>query len=131
MFSIDEHMNRYVLTVGPQQTLEEGAQAMMERRVGSAMVVAKAGFIGIITERDVLRAVANGRVPWSTKIEDVMTSEPICAPPTIDVREATSLMMEHGFRHLPIVENGKLIGILSLRDILMAGRKSSSEAKAS
>ncbi|MGH2771638.1 MAG: CBS domain-containing protein [Actinomycetota bacterium] len=120
MSRIDQHMNRFVLTVGPEETLEQGAQAMMERKVGSAVVVKGGSNIGIVTERDVLRAVARGTVPWSTKISEVMTTGPVSIPPHIDTAEATQLMLENGFRHLPVVEEGALVGIVSLRDLLVA-----------
>ena len=133
LFTIDQHMNRYVLTVGPQDTLEQAAQAMIERKVGSAMVVVNgASFVGIVTERDVLRAVAHGTVPWTTRIEEVMTAEPVCIPPGVDIAEATRLMMDGGFRHLPIVEDGRLVGMISLRDLLIASQQTANpEAKAS
>lgn len=120
MSRIDQHMNRFVLTISPNETLEQAAQAMMERRVGSAVVVSKGVNVGIVTERDVLRAVARGTVPWSTKISEVMTAGPVSIPPHVDTAEATQLMLENGFRHLPVVENGSLVGIVSLRDLLVA-----------
>jgi len=121
-------MNRFVLTVNPNDTLEQGAQAMMERKVGSAMVVKDSEFVGIVTERDVLRAVARGTVPWSTKIEDVMTSGPVCALPGTDVVDATKMMIDGGFRHLPVAKDGELVGIVSLRDLLIALQQPASSA---
>lgn len=112
-------MNRRVLTVSPQDTLEHAAQAMIERKVGSAVVIKDGAHVGIVTERDVLRAVARGTVPWSTQIEDVMTADPICAEPALEISKATQIMLDGGFRHLPIVQGGKLIGIVSLRDLLI------------
>jgi len=116
---IDEHMNRRVLTVAPEDTLEHAAQAMIDRKVGSAVVVKDKLHIGIVTERDVLRAVARGTVPWSTKIEDVMTADPVCASLDLDVPSATRLMLDGGFRHLPVVDDKHLVGIVSLRDLLI------------
>ena len=120
MSTVEESMSSHVLTVGPDETLERGAQAMMERRVGSAMVVRGSDFVGIVTERDVLRAVAHGRVPWSTRIEEVMTADPICVPPQTEIAEAIRVMIEGGFRHLPIVKEGQLLGLVSLRELLKA-----------
>lgn len=125
-------MNRYVLTVGPRDTLEQAAQAMIERKVGSAMVVNGSSFVGIVTERDVLRSVAHGTVPWTTKIEDVMTAEPVCVSPGAHIDQAVQMMMEGGFRHLPVVEDGKLVGMISLRGLLNASQKAvGPEARAS
>lgn len=121
MPTVEEMMSRHVLTVNQNQTLEEGAQAMIERRTGSAVVVEGSCFIGIVTERDVLRAVARGMVPWNTKIVDVMTADPVSIPPETDAAEAIRIMIEGGFRHLPISEDGtSLVGLVSLRELLKA-----------
>lgn len=121
MSRVEESMNRHVLTVTAEQTLEEGAQAMIERRTGSAVVVKGPRFVGIVTERDVLRAVANGRVPWNTKIADVMTADPVSITPETATSEAIRIMMEGGFRHLLISSDGAtLAGLVSLRELLRA-----------
>lgn len=121
MSRVDEMMSHHVLTVSPQHTLEEGAQAMIERRTGSAVVVEGSRFIGIVTERDVLRAVARGRVPWNTKILDVMTADPVSIPPDMETNEAIRIMIEGGFRHLPISRDGTTLdGLVSLRELLKA-----------
>jgi CBS domain-containing protein len=121
MPKVEEMMSRHVLTVNRNQTLEEGAQAMIERRTGSAVVLEGSRFIGIVTERDVLRAVARGMVPWNTKISDVMTADPVSIPPETDSTEAIETMIQGGFRHLPISEDGEtLVGLVSLRELLRA-----------
>jgi CBS domain-containing protein len=121
MARVEEMMSRHVLTVNRNQTLEEGAQAMIERRTGSAVVVEGSRFIGIVTERDVLRAVARGMVPWNTNISDVMTADPVSIRPEIDSNEAIEIMIQGGFRHLPISEDGEtLVGLVSLRELLKA-----------
>jgi CBS domain-containing protein len=120
MASVEQTMSHYVLSVAPDESLEKAAQAMIERKVGSAMVVKGTAFLGIVTERDVLRAVAHGRVPWSTQIQEVMTADPICVPPETETNDAIRTMIEGGFRHLPIVRDGSLIGLVSLRELLKA-----------
>lgn len=124
MSTVEQSMRHTVLTVRPDESLEQAAQAMIERRTGSAVVVTgpvgSRNFIGIVTERDVLRAVAQGRIPWSTKITEVMTADPVTVTPDVDTAEAIRIMIEGGFRHLPIAKEGKLIGLVSLRDILRA-----------
>lgn len=129
MGRVDQYMNRYVLTVTPDQTLEEAAQAMIERRVGSAVVVDHGAVVGIVTERDVMRAVARGTVPWNTRVEDCMTREPVTVAPESDTHSATNVLFEGGFRHLPVVESGQLIGIVSLRDLLRAAEREALEAQ--
>jgi len=120
MSTVEETMSRAVLRVRPEDTLEQGAQAMIERRTGSAVVTKGTNLVGIVTERDVLRAVANGRVPWSTKISDVMTHDPVSVPPDTSTSEAIQVMLKGGFRHLPICVDGALVGLVSLRELLKA-----------
>ncbi|MGH2731541.1 MAG: CBS domain-containing protein [Actinomycetota bacterium] len=111
-------MKSFVLTVAPDHTLEEGAAAMIERKVGSAVVLSGASLVGIVTERDVMRAVARGMVPWNTRIEDVMTADPVSVPPDMATRDAIALMLKGGFRHLPVVKEGQVVGVVSIRDLL-------------
>lgn len=124
MSTVEQTMRRTVLTVKPDESLEQAAQAMIERRTGSAVVVTgpvgSSKFIGIVTERDVLRAVAQGRIPWSTKITEVMTADPVCVTPDVETNEAIKIMIEGGFRHLPIATDGRLEGLVSLRELLRA-----------
>jgi CBS domain-containing protein len=120
MSTVEETMSRAVLKVRPEDTLEQAAQAMMERKTGSAVVTDSGKLVGIVTERDVLRAVAHGRVPWSTKIADVMTHDPVSVPPETKTSEAIQIMLKGGFRHLPICVEGELVGLVSLRELLRA-----------
>jgi len=117
---IEPFMSLHVLTAPPEQTLQEAAQSMTERRVGAVVVTRGASVVGIVTERDVLRSVALGLVPWNTTLEGCMTHDPISITPSTDTFEASHIMLEGGFRHLPVLEEGRLVGILSLRDLLRA-----------
>lgn len=125
MASVKEHMNPYVLTARPDQTLEQAAQAMVERKVGAAVVLTQGTVVGIITERDVMRAVARGLVPWNTSLEEIMTKDPLFAVPDTTIHDAIALMLDHGFRHLPVIDDGKLVGIVSARHLLRASEASS------
>ncbi|MGH2689268.1 MAG: CBS domain-containing protein [Actinomycetota bacterium] len=118
MSRIEEHMSRYVVTVSPDQTLEVAAQMMVERSVGSAIILNNGAIEGIVTERDVLRSVARGLVPWNTKVVDCMTPKPLTVSPSDLAEEAVRTMVNGGFRHLPVVEKGNLVGIVSLRDLM-------------
>jgi CBS domain-containing protein len=120
MSSVKEHMNPYVLTARPDQTLEQAAQAMVERKVGAAVVLTQGTVVGIITERDVMKAVARGLVPWNTSLESIMTKDPLAADPEMSTHDAIALMLDHGFRHLPVIDDGKLVGIVSARHLLRA-----------
>jgi len=108
-----------ILTVPGETTVREAAQLMKKMRVGAAMVVAKHKLIGIFTERDALfRVLAGGRDPSTTHLSDVMTAKPQTVTPDHPFGYALHLMYEGGFRHVPVVENGRPIGMVSARDAL-------------
>ena len=113
-----DFMTRDVLAVAPEDTLGEAAQRMVEQRVGSAVVLEHGRLIGILTERDLLRAVA-GRVHSSdARVREWMTADPVVASESTSAGEAARTMLEHGFRHLPVVEADRMLGIVSLRDVM-------------
>ena len=116
MTTVGDVMSRDLLTIAPETTLVEAAAAMTARRVGAVLVVAGDRLTGILTERDVMRAVASGDVAGN--VADWMTR----GPETVDADETTQqagvVMIHGGFRHLPVVSDGKVIGILSIRDLM-------------
>jgi len=107
------------VTVSPQTTVAEAARLMKIRKVGALLVVAGARLIGIFTERDaLLRVIAEERDPHKTHIAQVMTPDPQTVHPDKPFRYALHLMHEGGFRHVPVVENGRSLGVVSARDVL-------------
>jgi|SRR5215211_514638 len=110
-------MSRNLLTVAPGISVEDVAQRMVSRDVGAALVTEGERLMGIVTERDVLRAVARG-IDESTLVADLMTREPETMEPDESTQHAATLMIHGGFRHLPIVEDGEVVGILSIRDLM-------------
>ena len=123
MAVLGELMSRNLLAVAPEDTLGEAAERMTDEGVGSAVVLDGGRLIGILTERDVLRAVA-GRVHSSdARVRDWMTEDPVVAGEETTAAESLETMMMHGFRHLPIVEDGRAIGIISMRDLLELSSK--------
>jgi CBS domain-containing protein len=117
MSSVGEIMTSDVLTVDPADTIGETAQKMVERGVSSAVVSDYGNLIGIVTERDLTRAVA-GRVHTSeARVREWMTSDPITLGPDATPDEAAKIMLDNGFRHVPIVEDGRAVGIVSIRDV--------------
>jgi CBS domain-containing protein len=115
--SVGEIMTSDVLTVDPADTIGETAQRMVERGVSSAVVSDYGNLIGIVTERDLTRAVA-GRVHTSeARVREWMTSDPITLSPDASADEAAKIMLDNGFRHVPIVEEGRAVGIVSIRDV--------------
>jgi CBS domain-containing protein len=117
MKRVEDCMSPTVVTVDASATLDRAAQAMMERKVGSAVIVEAGRLVGIITERDILRAVARALVPWSTPVSECMTPEPQTVSPQTSAEEALSMMLSHRFRHLPVIGDKGVMGIVSLRDL--------------
>jgi CBS domain-containing protein len=117
MSSVAEVMKQVVLTVAPEDSIGEAAAKMTEADVGAVVVSDFGRVIGILTERDVMRAVARRTHSSITRVREWMTSDPITAPPDMDAEEAARKMLDHGFRHLPVMQDGRPVGIVSLRDI--------------
>ncbi|MBD0281669.1 MAG: CBS domain-containing protein [Thermoleophilaceae bacterium] len=111
------HMSRNLLTVEPDLPLAEVAKRMVSRDVGAALVTEGARLVGIVTERDILRAVARG-IQESAVVTDCMTSDPETMDPNESTEHAAVLMLHGGFRHLPVVEGGGVVGMLSIRDLM-------------
>ena len=112
-------VNRSVLSMGPDKTLRDAARAMVERRVGSTVVVTEDGSPAIITERDLMRAMATGADPDTTRVGDYMTPGALTASESWDVIEAAERMRAGGFRHLVVLsDSGTIAGVLSIRDLM-------------
>jgi CBS domain-containing protein len=93
---------------------------MVQGRVGSAVVIDGPWLLGIFTERDALRALASGADLSTTPVKEWMTKDPVTVDADTDTEEAAAIMATHGFRHLPVVDGEKVIGVISLRDVLSA-----------
>lgn len=114
-------VSKRVVTVGPKHSLREAARRMNEHGVGSAVVVTEEGHPAIITERDVLRAIAQGGDPGAVLVQDYMTVNAITASASWDVLEAARRMLNGGFRHLIVLgDDGQTIGMLSIRDLVQS-----------
>ncbi|TMC55440.1 MAG: CBS domain-containing protein, partial [Chloroflexi bacterium] len=116
---VRDAMSRDVLVVGGDQTVSEAAGAMIRRHVGAAVVTDDSTpGPGIITERDVMRAVGEGRDPAATTVREVMTFEARTASVAWDLDQAAAEMVRNNFRHLLVVdEHGDIAGVVSMRDI--------------
>jgi CBS domain-containing protein len=117
MTTVGEVMSHNLLTVESTTPLEQAASRMSDRGVGAILVLSGDSVSGILTERDVLRAVATGGVE-GTNVAAWMTRD----PETVDVHESTgqaaAVMIHGGFRHLPVLDGGKPVGIVSIRDLM-------------
>ena len=108
-----------VAIIEEEATVMEAAKIMSDRRIGSLVVGRREKVVGIFTERDVLnRVVARHLDPLETLVKDVMTTRVACCQPTTKLAECRSVMTEKRIRHLPVVNDGRLLGMISSGDIL-------------
>lgn len=116
--NIKEIMTPDVITCSPNDTLTQVAQKMQSMNVGSCPVVAQGNLVGIITDRDItVRAISKGYDPGNTYVNEIMTKDPIFGSPNMSVEDACSLMQDNQIRRLPVVDNGNLVGIVTLADL--------------
>lgn len=116
---VREGMSTVVLTVGPGHTLRAAARLMSERKVGAAIVIDpdQAG-PGILTERDLLNSLGRGQDPDQELVGDHLTTNVVFAAPDWPLESAATAMVEGGFRHLIVTDDGRVEGVLSVRDIV-------------
>ena len=111
--------NQQVISIGMTSTVTEAARMMKESKIGAIMVVVDGKLAGIFTERDALfRVLAQKRNPHTTQLSEVMTRDPETVAPNKPFGHALHIMYEGGFRHVPVVEDGVPIGMVSSRDVL-------------
>jgi CBS domain-containing protein len=121
MTALRDIMTEDVLLVAPEDTLGEVATKMVERGIGSVVVGDFGRIIGVLTERDIMRAVAARTHSSDARVREWMTADPITAGADTPVEEAAQTMLEHGFRHLPVVDGERAVGIVSIRDVAKWG----------
>jgi CBS domain-containing protein len=106
--------------VSEKQSVLDVARLMVEHNIGAVPVVRDGDLIGIFSERDLLkRVVAEGRDPAKTLVGEVMTPEPLVVKPNETIEHCMIVMKQHSFRHLPVCDGQKMVGIVSLRDIML------------
>ncbi|RYG12804.1 MAG: CBS domain-containing protein [Burkholderiales bacterium] len=111
---------KHVISLGPNASVREAAGVMTRANCGSVLVMEPPDrVLGIVTERDLMtRVLAKALDPERTTLREVMTPNPICVPPEMPVSDAVVIMIERGFRHLPILSGKKILGVFSVRDAL-------------
>ena len=119
--TVETLMSRSVIAADPRQSIAEAAVLMQARRVSALALVAGEEIVGIITERDLARAIADGRDLASAHVSDYMQQSPLTIEATENATAAAALMKTHRVRHLPVTRNGALVGFLSARDLLALG----------
>jgi CBS domain-containing protein len=118
MATLEDVMRTDYVEVAPEDTLGEVAQKMVDAKTGAVIVKDFGRLIGILSERDMLKAMA-GRVHTSdARVREWMTAEPICADPGTSLEDAAQTMLDNEFRHLPVIRDGRVIGVASLRRVV-------------
>ena len=117
MPTVADSMTRELLTVPPEVELVEAARRMASRGVGAVVILDGERLAGILTERDLLKAVATGLRP-EARVSDWMTRHPETIESADTTDHAAALMIHGGFRHLPVVDEDRVVGILSIRDLM-------------
>ena len=117
--TVQDIMTDAAITDEPGDSLADASARMWQQQTGSLLVMEGDTLAGIVTERDVLRSVAEGKDPSTCKLRDVMTTDVVTVSPDTGIKDAANIMFEKWFRHLPVVTgDGKVVGIISLRDLL-------------
>lgn len=111
-------MNREVVVINPKISLREAARTMCEKHIGSLIVLEEGDIVGIITQTDILKAVAEEKDLDTTLVEDVMNKKVYTIDYEKTVEDAVNLMMEKRIKRLPVTKEGKLVGIITASDII-------------
>ena len=115
--------NRELFTILPEATVQEALEVMAAKRISSLPVTRGADLVGILSERDYIRQSVPKRVaPWDVLVKDIMTAHVLSVSSNTTIRECMELMSRHRFRHLPVVDDKTLVGMLSISDIVRALR---------
>ncbi len=117
MAKVREVMKTDLYKVASTTTLGEAASLMAQHRIGSTLVMEGEELIGIFTERDTVRAISQSHDAPAHEISSWMTRNPRTVSPDVDADVALRTMLDNGFRHLPVVEGGQVIGMVSMRDL--------------
>jgi len=120
MVALADVMSKEVVSLPPDSPVSDAARVMVRGGFGSVVIVQGRMLLGILTERDVLRAAAEEDDLRAARVDRWMTEDPDTALPDLDTEEAASLMLSRGYRHLPVEVDGELLGMVSLRDVLSA-----------
>jgi len=115
---VSEIMSTPVVTATSDETVAAAAARMREQSVGSVVVVDGQRATGILTERDLVRLAAGGADPAGDTVAAWMTADPDCVAPDVDATSAFASLAEHGYRHIPVVDGNRLVGIVSMRDVM-------------
>jgi CBS domain-containing protein len=111
-------MSRQLHSVPPEASLREAARELADNEIGAVLVETSGGPVGLVSERDVVAAVAAGEDPEDRQVADVMTTDLVTARPADPVAAVAALIREAGVRHVPVLDGARVVGIVSVRDVL-------------
>jgi signal-transduction protein with cAMP-binding, CBS, and nucleotidyltransferase domain len=117
LVQVRDVMTQATVTESQQDSLRSAAERMWRQQTGSLLITEGGQLAGIITERDVLRAIALGADPDKTSVDEAMTAEVYTVTPDMQLQDAAREMATRWIRHLPVVEDGQLLGVVSMRDV--------------
>ncbi len=123
MATLREIMSTSLVTVAISATVAEAATVMGSTRVGSALVMDGERLAGIFTERDIVRALSQDFDAPTHPLRHWMTPDPLTVSPDLTVKDALDIMLNRGFRHLPVMEDERVVGMVSIRDLSKASRQ--------
>lgn len=115
---VNELIGGPVVDCGAETTVAQAARTMIDNETGSLAVLDHGDLVGIFTERDLIRFIADGGDPATGRVGDVMTPDPDSLEPDVELVAAADWMLAAGYRHLPIVADEKLVGMMSIKDVL-------------
>ena len=118
-YTVGDAMTMNPITISTKKTLRDAARIMRDEHVGSLLVTEDKNIVGIVTERDIVKkAVAELGNPSQKKVKEVMATDLVTTTPEEDIFEAIRIMRDYNFRHLPVKHGGKIIGLITMKDIL-------------
>ena len=124
-----DRKNTGIITVSPNDTVQDALEIMAEKRISSFTVIEKGNVIGIISERDYIRKAVPKRVaPWDITVREIMSEKVIYVSPEDPIKECMTLMTTNHFRHLPVKSGDDLVGMLSISDVLKALKSINTDA---
>jgi CBS domain-containing protein len=117
----EDIMTTDVVTVGPEDTIDRVVSIMLEKNIGSVIVTGeKKNIIGIVTERDLIsKVLAKGRNPKEVRVKEIMSRPVVTIDPDTTIGEAAKIMQSRGIGHLPVVKNGRVVGIIAEGDVIL------------
>ncbi|MEQ8289318.1 MAG: CBS domain-containing protein [Gammaproteobacteria bacterium] len=120
---LENKTKRKLFTIEPEKPFQDAVEIMAENKISALLVLENDELIGIVSERDYIRKAAPKRiVPWEITVEELMTKEVIVVPPSENIQACMQIMTSNRFRHLPVVEDDVLLGIISITDVVSALR---------